>query len=90
MTYQSVICPYCGIENNFESLNCCIFRCGIYYDTGKQIDPHLSKLECDKLFSIRNKEDINRNDVVKIFGCGKPYRVISNEGKLIAIKCDYI
>jgi hypothetical protein len=70
-------CPYpdCNITIEIEEINCAIFRCGIYKESGKQIDPHLSKEQCDQL-KIKNK----------IWGCGKPFQLIN--GTLI--KCEYI
>ena len=70
-----IICPNCYEYVEILELNCCIFRHGVYINTLIQIDPHLNKIECDKLF--------NEN---KIYGCGKPFQIIDNE----AIKCDYI
>jgi len=69
-------CPYpdCNIGIEIIEINCAIFRCGIYKD-GKQIDPHLSKEQCDKL----KIED-------KIWGCGRPFKLV--DGALI--KCEYI
>ena len=61
-------CPHCGIRIEIEQLNCAIFRCGIYKETGKQIPPHLSKPECDQIKD-------------KIWGCSKPFRY--ENGKLI-------
>ena len=68
-------CPHCGIYIIIEQLNCGIFRCGMYKDINKQIDPHLSKIECDKLIS----ENI-------IYGCGKPFQIKNNAVTM----CDYI
>ena len=73
-------CPYpdCNIMIEVVEINCAIFRCGVYKnvtDYGKQIDPHLSKQECDRI----KKED-------KIWGCGRPFKLV--DGKLI--ECDYI
>jgi len=45
----------------------------------KQIDPHLPKVDCDKLKAEG-----------KIFGCGKPFRLIQKDGIEKAIICDYI
>ena len=46
----------------------------------KQIDPHLSKPECDRL----SKEGL-------IIGCGKPFKLVMNkEEEYFAIKCDYV
>lgn len=69
-------CPHCGQFIEILQINCGIFRCGILKDNFQQIDPHLNKESCDKLFA----ED-------KIFGCSKPFRII--EGGKIEI-CDYI
>jgi hypothetical protein len=73
-------CPHCTntITVSISELNCKIFRCGVYKDTYKQIDPHLNKKECDKLF-IENK----------IFGCSKPFEIIEKNNILYCIKCDY-
>ena len=55
-----LFCPHCNIGIEIESLNCGIFRCGIYKDCGLQINPHLSKAECERI-----KDDI--------WGCGRPF-----------------
>ncbi len=70
-----IICPNCFEYVEILELFCCIFRHGVYINSMQQIDSHLNKIECDKLF--------NEN---KILGCGKPFQIINNE----AIKCDYI
>ena len=73
-------CPHCDIMIEVIELNCCIFRCGIYKSNGKQIDPHLSKDNCDKL--VLNKE---------IYGCGKPFKVVKKEdGTMVCVECGYI
>ena len=73
-------CPHCDIMIEVIEFNCCIFRCGIYKANGKQIDPHLSKNNCDKLVSNR-----------EIYGCGKPFKVEKNkDGTMICVACDYI
>lgn len=59
-------CPHCNISIIIEEMRCGIFRCGMYKDTFKQVDPHLSKVECDKLGD-------------KIYGCGKPFQIKNNE-----------
>jgi hypothetical protein len=61
-----IICPHCNISIIVEEVRCGIFRCGIYKDTFKQVDPHLSKEECDKLGDT-------------IYGCGKPFQIKNNE-----------
>jgi hypothetical protein len=61
-------------------INCSIFRCGIFKDNLEQIPPHLSKVECDNLFSQK-----------LIYGCGKPFQmVLDNKKKYIAVVCDYL
>jgi hypothetical protein len=90
-------CPYpdCNIPIEIIEINCAIFRCGIYkdYDNyGKQINPHLSKEDCD----ILKQSD-------KIWGCGRPFKLIkkndekqvelqlqTQDEKYILIPCDYI
>ena len=70
-------CPYsdCAIAIEIIEINCAIFRCGVHKDTGQQIDPHLSKEECDKL----KKDD-------RIWGCGRPFQLVNG----FIIKCEYI
>ena len=70
-------CPYsdCSIAIEIVEVNCAIFRCGIYKDTGQQIEPHLSKEECDKL----KKQD-------KIWGCGRPFKLVNYQ----LVICEYI
>ena len=69
-------CPYsdCNIAIEIVEINCAIFRCGIHKN-GQQIDPHLSKEECDKL---------KQNN--KIWGCGRPFKLVNG----ILLQCDYI
>jgi hypothetical protein len=61
-------CPHCGILIVIDAVNCGVFRCGVYRDTGDQVNPHLSKEECDDLKDT-------------IWGCGKPFRL--RDGKLV-------
>ena len=68
-------CPHCNNMIEVIEINCAIFRCGIYKINGSQVEPHLSKEECDKL----KNED-------KIWGCGKPFQLVNNT----LIKCKYI
>jgi len=68
-------CPHCNISIIIESVNCGIFRCGVYKYNGEQIPPHLSEEDSKKL--------INEN---KIWGCGKPFTVING----ILVKCAWI
>lgn len=75
----TVICPHCGDIIEILEINCKIFRHGVFKDTLIQIEPHLSKLECDRLF----KED-------RIFGCGKPFIIDFINDHWVALECDYI
>lgn len=74
-----LICPHCKDFIIIQKINCAIFRHGLFIKTGKQIDPHLCKEICDYL--------IKKN---LIYGCGKPFRIINNNGKLETEICDYI
>jgi hypothetical protein len=74
-----VTCPHCLSLVLIEKLNCKIFRHGVFIENGKQIDPHLPKNVCENLFN--NK---------KIYGCGKPFKIILEDKKYIAVICDYI
>ena len=74
-------CPHCKdyIQVFKKEFNCKIFRHGILKCNLKQIDHHLKKEECDRL----KKEDL-------IYGCGKPFQLIENDGKYSTVICDYI
>tara|TARA_B110001452_G_C15051033_1_gene367024 strand:+ start:494 stop:745 length:252 start_codon:yes stop_codon:yes gene_type:complete len=79
--YIIIECPHCKdyITVYLKDYNCKIFRHGIYKDTLKQIDPHLKKPECDRLFNEK-----------KIYGCGKPFQIVG-DGKEINVEiCNYI
>jgi hypothetical protein len=75
--YLHIKCPHCFLEIlvNIKEINCAIFRHGVYKHNMEQINPHLCKSECDRLF--------NEN---LIYGCGKPFKIVNNE----AIICEYI
>lgn len=72
-------CPHCELSIEVIELNCRIFRCGIHKTTFKQIDPHLPKIECDRLTTSET-----------IFGCGKPFQLIQQNGLWVPVICDYI
>ena len=76
-----VKCPHCNlmIFVYLKEFNCRIFRHGIYKHNLQQIDPHLPKVECDRLKS---------NDL--IIGCGKPFMLVDTTTETIAVKCDYV
>ena len=71
-----ICCPHCETTIVVEELNCRIFRCGILKSDGKQINPHLNKPECDRLYN---------NGL--IYGCGKAFYVDISGNPTI---CDYI
>ena len=78
-----VKCAQCDnlVIINKKDFNCKIFRHGVYKKNNKQIDPHLNKEKCDRLF----KEGL-------IYGCGKPFKLLMDEeeNKFWTEKCDYI
>jgi len=76
----SFTCPWCEmmISVDLQQINCRIFRCGIFKDSLKQINPHLPKADCDKLVQER-----------KIYGCSKPFEYVQTDPPKV-IKCDYI
>lgn len=80
MTDIFLECPHCKsmIIINTKDFNCKIFRHGVYKNNNKQIDPHLNKTECDRLFNEK-----------LIYGCGKPFKLIDNSNYHAEI-CDYI
>jgi hypothetical protein len=71
-----VSCPHCTTTILVEELNCRIFRCGILKSDGNQINPHLNKSECDRLYICG-----------LIYGCGKPFRIDMSGNPVV---CDYI
>jgi hypothetical protein len=74
-----VKCPHCEEYVIIEQINCAIFRHGIFKENFNQINPHLSKNECEQL--------VAKN---LIYGCGKPFRIEKINGIWTGIKCDYI
>ena len=74
-----VSCPHCNKPIVILELNCKIFRHAVLKESGNQINPHTSKVDCDELI---------KND--KIYGCGKPFRIIQDNNIYKAIDCDYI
>ena len=70
-----VLCPHCGQMIEIVEENCKIFRCGVYKNNYKQIDPHAPKIICDNL--VRDN---------LIFGCGRPFMLVDKK----AILCSYI
>jgi hypothetical protein len=74
-----VICPHCFVPILIEKLNCGIFRHGVIKKTGKQMEPHLIKSVCDEL----KVQDL-------IYGCGKPFQIVIQEGQFVVSICEYI
>ncbi len=75
-------CPSCNghIIVNKNEINCSIFRHGILKSTGEQINPHLSKQECDRLYASNC-----------IYGCARPFRITFKDGDSYSVvECDYI
>jgi len=72
-------CPHCNEPILIEQLNCKIFRHGVFKLTNQQINPHLSKDKCDELI-LNNL----------IYGCGKPFKIITNDDNFKVEICDYI
>jgi hypothetical protein len=74
-----LICPHCKDYLIIEKINCGIFRHGTIKKNGKQIYSHAHKEICE--YYVKNK---------LIYGCGKPFRIIKNNGTLETKICDYI
>ena len=74
-----IVCPHCNENIVIAELNCCIFRHGILKENNKQMEPHLSKVLCELYVQTD-----------KIYGCGKPFRVVKINDEFKAIICDYI
>jgi hypothetical protein len=74
-----ITCPHCSDYIIIKKINCGIFRHGVLISNGKQIHPHANKEICDNY--------INKK---KIYGCGKPYQVIEEEGKYKTLIYGYI
>ena len=81
-------CPHCDhfVEVGQGEVNCSIFRHAYFFqDTPHgilligQINPHASKQLCDQLI----KEG-------KIYGCGKPVKMVRNGNSYFVEICDYI
>ena len=72
-------CPHCEKEIAIIEINCSIFRHGIFKNY-EQIPPHSSLHDCENY--------IKNNQILE--GCTKPFRLIYENNKYKAIKCDYI
>ncbi len=78
MTFY-VLCPHCACSVEIAEVNCAIFRHAVYKDTGAQVNPHTPKEECDRLVVEG-----------RVHGCGRPFRVVQENGGWKAVLCDYI
>ena len=73
-----VECPHCGGGILIIAINCAIFRHGVVKG-GEQIPPHEKKSQCDALF----EQGI-------VWGCGRPFRLVMENYRYTAVKCDYM
>ena len=74
-----LICPHCKDFILIKKINCAIFRHGTLKKNKKQINPHAPREMCE--YYIKNE---------LIYGCGKPFRIVNNNGILETEVCDYI
>ncbi len=74
-----LICPHCKDFIIIKKINCGIFRHGVLIKNKKQIDPHAPKEMCD--YYVKNN---------LLYGCGKPFKIVDNNGTLDTEICDYI
>jgi uncharacterized protein with gpF-like domain len=68
--------PFVVAEKDF---NCKILRHGVFKHNIQPMNPHASQTECEQLV----KEE-------KIYGCGKPLRIIKKENEYVVEICEYI
>jgi hypothetical protein len=76
MDINIIKCPHCEQYIEILELNCRIFRCGVYKQTGNQINSHLDEISC---------KELKKNDL--IYGCGKPFKILQDNTIEI---CEYI
>jgi hypothetical protein len=74
-----LICPHCHNPIEIEQINCGIFRHAILKINYQQIDPHTPEHICHQLI-----------DYNLIYGCGKPFQIVNQNGEYKAIICGYI
>ena len=79
--YYNFQCPHCmeWTQVHKNDINCRIFRHAVYRSNGQPINPHTKKEICD-LLRLTNK----------IFGCGKPFRLVPDGRGFDVEICDYI
>ncbi len=78
LTDVFVTCPHCEYLVGILQINCRIFRHAVYIGSGIQVNPHLPKNECDTLVSEG-----------KVYGCCKPFELVTQDNVLVAIACEY-
>lgn len=71
-----LFCPHCSGGFLVDSINCNVFRHGVYKEDGSLVPPHSTKEQIDYLLAHN-----------LIFGCGKPFRY---DGHGLPSACDYI
>lgn len=75
-----ISCPHCQELIEIEQVNCCIFRHGVFKDTGKQVPPHAPKVLCDQ-WVLEGR----------VYGCCKPFRLVRcSNGNYQPEECGYI
>ena len=60
-----VRCPHCHIDIEILAVNCGIFRCGIFKETGEQMPSHLSEEGCELAKPF-------------VWGCTKPFMLMQS------------
>ena len=75
------VCPHCSIDIEVQKkqLNCKIFRCGVFKNNGKHINPHTNKLECERLLNEQ-----------LVYGCTRPFRFVNDQQQNYVEPCGYI
>lgn len=73
-------CPNCSEEIivKISELNCRIFRHAVYKNNYEQVNPHLSQIDCER--HVREK---------LVYGCCKPFEIITENFKNYAQICGY-
>ena len=73
-------CPHCSEEIivKISELNCRIFRHGVYKHNYEQVNPHLPQIECERHVS----QDL-------VYGCCKPFEIITDGSKNYVQICEY-
>ena len=74
-----LVCPHCKELIIIKKINCGIFRHGVLKKNNKQIAPHATKSVCNYY--------IKKN---LIYGCGKPFKIITQDNIIVIESCDYI